>query len=159
MKRVINFAIAVCVALMAWSCNIPVDEPQGEPQLEVSPITLDGIWKLEQWRGESLAEGAYVYMDIERSGRAYTLYQNIDSFYTNTYTGIYYIYTDETLGKAVVRGIYDHSLGDWNHRYIVESLTADTMRWVALDNKDEVCEYVRVAELPADIAPAPEEEE
>lgn len=152
MRKVLKMVAIAAVALAAWSCEpTPTEHPIEEPQVEVSLVTLEGIWQLDSWRGEPLAEGMYVYIDIARSGRTYTLYQNVNSFYTEVLTGVYNIYTDETTGATVIRGSYDHGAGDWNHRYVVESLTANTMRWVALDNSQEVNSYVRRQELPKEL--------
>ena len=77
------------------------------------------------------------------------MYQNLDSF-TNVphvITGSYYIDTDVELG-AVIRGNYDHDSGDWAHRYVVKSLTATTMVWVAKDDETFIQEFKRVDSIP-----------
>ena len=64
-------------------------------------------------------------------------------------TGGFYIETDPELG-AVIRGSYDYDRGDWAHRYVVTSLTANEMVWVAKDDAEDVSVYVRT-EIPAEI--------
>lgn len=127
------------------------DEPvvPAEPQLEVTAHNLSGEWQLTEWKGAPLAEGSYVYIDFERSDRTYTLYQNLDSFSTRTLTGSFYIETDPELG-AIIRGSYDYDRGDWVHRYIVISLTANKMVWAAKDNVVDQSVYTRT-EIPAEI--------
>lgn len=102
------------------------------------------------WNNEPLPEGNFVYIDFVRSSGAYTMYQNIDSFGTRTITGKFFLFVDDELGASVLRGNYDHDNGSWNHRYIVESLTANTMRLVATDNPEDVSLYER-CEIPSEI--------
>ena len=128
------------------------EKPMPEPELEVTPNNIAGTWTLLTLNGKDIAEGSYVYIDFVRADRTFTLYQNVDSFGNRTLTGRYYIYVDEELGVAMIRGEYDHSAGEWNHRYIVKSLTHNTMVLVAKDNAGDVC-YYRRTELPAELFP------
>ena len=77
------------------------------------------------------------------------MYQNLDSFakVPHVITVSYYIDTDVELG-AVIRGNYDHDSGDWAHRYVVKSLTATTMVWVAKDDETFIQEFKRVDSIP-----------
>ena len=79
------------------------------------------------------------------------MYQNLDSFndVPHVVTGSYYIDTDVELG-AVIRGNYDHDSGDWAHRYIVRSLTASKMVWVAKDDATFVQEFERIDSIPVE---------
>ena len=36
------------------------------PALEVNYINLDGTWQLAEWRGAPLAEGAWLYIELDR---------------------------------------------------------------------------------------------
>lgn len=135
---------------VGFACEQPTSEPQTPEQLEVSPNNISGSWRLTLWNNESLPEGLYVYIDFVRSDRTFTMYQNTDSHYTRTLTGRFNIYVDEELGAAVLRGEYDHGAGEWNHRYIVESLTADEMLLVAKDTPTERLTYTRTP-IPAEI--------
>ena len=56
---------------------------------------------------------------------------------------------DVELG-AVIRGNYDHDSGDWAHRYVVKSLTASTMVWVAKDDESFVQVFGRIDEIPVE---------
>lgn len=123
-----------------------------EPELEVTPNNIAGTWTLSTLNDQPLAESSYVYIDFVRSDRTFTLYQNVDSFGNRTLTGRYYLYVDDELGVVMIRGEYDHGAGEWNHRYIVESLTRNSMRLVAKDNTGDVCYYQRTT-LPAELLP------
>lgn len=65
----------------------------------------------------------------------------IENFPVDEY-GYFCGYTDMELG-AVIRGQYDYGVGDWSHRYVVKSLTANKMIWVAKDDPANVSVYVR----------------
>jgi hypothetical protein len=62
-------------------------------------------------------------------------------------TGSYFLSTDVELG-AVIRGSYDHDSGEWAHRYIIKSLTANEMLWVATDDLSFTQKFVRVESIP-----------
>ncbi len=153
MKNFLKIMTLAALLLAGVGCQpIGGDEgkPQPTPELEVTPNTIAGSWMLAMRNDQKPAEGSYVYIDFVRSDRTFTLYQNVDSFGNRTLTGRYFIYVDEEVGVSVIRGEYDHGAGEWNHRYIVESLTHNTMRLVAKDNSADVCTYVR-ADIPAEI--------
>ena len=149
MKKIFKLLLVSLLALGAAACEGPEEENVPE-QLEVTPNNIAGSWALSQMNGEALPEWSYVYIDFVRSDRTFTLYQNVDSFGTRTLTGRYFIYVDEELGVAVIRGEYDHGMGEWNHRYIVSSLTANEMALTAKDNEGDVCVYTR-GDIPAEI--------
>lgn len=119
--------------------------------LDVNANNISGRWELVEWNGAPLTDGTYVYLDIVRNDRTYTMYQNLDSF-TNVphkVTGSYYIEYDPELG-AILRGNYDHDSGDWAHRYIVKDLTATEMYWIAKDDRTFIQKYVRVDSIPVE---------
>jgi hypothetical protein len=149
MKRFILLTISLLVAAMGLvACD---DEPvvPTEPQLEVTANNIAGEWQLSSWKGTPLAEGSYVYLAFDRRERTFCIYQNLDSFSTRELTGAFFIETDPELG-AVIRGSYDYDRGDWAHRYVVTSLTANEMVWVAKDDAEDESVYVR-AEIPTDV--------
>lgn len=128
-------------AMLTVSCS--KEEEYQEPQLEVTPNNIAGWWTLESYdNGVTLAEGSYVYIEFVRADRTFTIRQNLDSTAEREITGSYYIDTDMELG-AVIRGQYDYGVGDWSHRYVVKSLTANKMIWVAKDDPANVSVYVR----------------
>ena len=136
-------------SLLAVSCTKNDQTEPQEPQLEVNPHSISGNWELVKWNESALAEGTYVYINFVRNDRTYTMYQNLDSFSNvpHVITGSYYIDTDVELG-AVIRGNYDHDSGDWAHRYVVKSLTASGMVWVAKDDATFIQEFKRVDNIP-----------
>ena len=150
MKSIKFFMIALCV-LVASACD-KNDLSQTEPvYLEVNANNISGQWELAEWNGAAMQEGTYVYLDIVRNDRTYTMYQNLDSF-TNVphkVSGSYYIEYDPELG-AILRGNYDHDSGDWAHRYIVKDLTATEMYWIAKDDRTFIQKYVRVDSIPVE---------
>ena len=144
--KMMRIVIAMAIALTA-SAAVSCDKPQNEEEvyLEVNAHTLSGKWQLVEWNGNALENGTYVYLDIVRNDRTYTMYQNIDSFMNlpHVVTGSYYIENDPEFG-AVIRGNYDHDSGDWVHRYIITGLTATEMYWTAKDDMTYVQKYERV---------------
>jgi hypothetical protein len=79
------------------------------------------------------------------------MYQNMDSFSNvpHVITRSYFLSTDVELG-AVIRGSYDHDSGEWAHRYIIKSLTANEMLWVATDDLSFTQKFVRVESIPVE---------
>lgn len=142
---------SAAVMLLASSCDGNDQTEPAEPQLEVNANNISGKWELVKWNESALAEGTYVYMDIVRNGKTYTIYQNLDSFSNipHVATGSYFIDTDVELG-AIIRGTYDHDSGDWAHRYIVKSLTATRMVWVAKDDQTYIQEFERIESIPVE---------
>ena len=145
----IKIFFTVALAVLMTSCTDKTVETV--EYLDVNANNLSGKWELVEWNGSPLASGTYVYLDIVRNNRTYTMYQNLDSF-TNVphkVTGSYYIDYDPELG-AILRGNYDHDSGDWAHRYIVKELTATEMYWVAKDDHTFIQKYVRVDSIPVE---------
>ena len=147
-KRLLLMAVMATAMVACTEKDGPYSEME-EPQLEVTRSNIAGEWMLQSWNGASLADGSYIYIDFERSDRTYTMWQNIDSAPVRKITGLYNIDIDEALG-AVMRGNYDYGNGDWAHRYIVKSLPASEMIWVAKDNAEDVSVYVR-CQIPEEL--------
>lgn len=151
MNKITKILALAFMAVASMACN-KIDDPQGngpEP-LEVNTNNISGKWELVEWNGAPMAEGTYVYMDIER-GKTYTMYQNLDSF-TNiphVITGSYNLATDPELG-AIIRGSYDHDNGDWAHRYIIKALYENEMLWVAKDAPAFTQKFRRVSTIPVE---------
>ena len=148
MKKILTLISVIALAFAASSCEKVDDNPQPQ-QLEVNAHNISGQWQLLEWNGDNLAEGTYVYLDIVRNDKTYTMYQNMDSF-TNVphvITGSYFLSTDVELG-AIIRGSYDHDNGEWAHRYNIISLTANEMFWVATDDLTFSQKFVRVDAIP-----------
>ena len=148
MKKILTLISIIALASFASSCEKVEDNPQPQ-QLEVNAHNISGQWALVEWNGDYLLDGTYVYLDIVRNDKTYTMYQNMDSFSNvpHIVTGSYYLTTDVELG-SIIRGSYDHDCGEWSHRYIIESLTADEMFWVATDDLSFSQRFVRVDSIP-----------
>ena len=148
MKRILNL-ITFLSAFAAVSCELVEDGGIQEPLLEVNANNISGKWQLMQWNESSLNDDTYVYIDIVRNDRTYTMYQNIDSFkdVPHMITGSYYLEVDPAVG-AVIRGNYDHDSGDWAHRYIITDLTHSHMVWTAKDDPTFIQIWNRVDSIP-----------
>ena len=151
MNKITKILALAFMAVASMACN-KIEDPQGngsEP-LEVNTNNISGKWELVEWNGAPMAEGTYVYMDIER-GKTYTMYQNLDSFKNipHVITGSYNLAADPELG-AIIRGSYDHDNGDWSHRYIIKDLYENEMFWVAKDNPAFTQKFARIASIPVE---------
>lgn len=144
-----SFVSVLFASLILASCG--KEQPEVIEYLDVNANNISGSWQLVDWNGAPLQEGTYVFINLVRNDRTYTMYQNIDSFtdIPHVVTGRYFIETDLAVG-AIIRGDYDHNSGDWAHRYIVKDLTATSMTWVAKDNPEYVQKYERVESIPVE---------
>lgn len=144
-----SFISVLFASLILVSCG--KEQPEVIEYLDVNANNISGSWELVDWKGSALQEGTYVFINLVRNDRTYTMYQNIDSFgdIPHVITGRYFIETDPAVG-AVIRGDYDHDSGDWAHRYIVKDLTATSMTWVAKDNPEYIQKYERVESIPVE---------
>lgn len=149
MRKLINIIAFAAAALAALSCEKVVDGGDEELLLEVNANNISGQWELSSWNGEPLDEGTYIYIDIVRNDRTYTMWQNIDSFsdVPHKVSGSYYLDIDPEIG-AVIRGDYDYDSGDWAHRYIITDLTRSQMTWTAKDDPGFVQIWHRVDTIP-----------
>lgn len=152
--NIVKTILAVALAAMTMvSCDKNDQSEPAEIQLEVNANNISGNWELVKWNESELEDGTYVYINFVRNDKTYTMYQNFDSFSNvpHVVSGSYYIDTDPELG-AIIRGNYDHDSGDWTHRYIVKSLTATKMVFVAKDDATFVQEFARISEIPVEPA-------
>lgn len=152
--NIVKTILAVAIAAMTLvSCDKNDQSEPKEPQLEVNANNISGNWELVKWNEAALEDGTYVYINFVRNDKTYTMYQNFDSFSNvpHVVSGSYHIDTDPELG-AIIRGNYDHDSGDWAHRYIVKSLTATKMVFVAKDDATFIQEFARISEIPVEPA-------
>jgi hypothetical protein len=149
-KKIVNILMLLVISLMTFSCS--EDEVVMEPSLEVTPITMQGTWKLAELNGEQVPEDFYIYIIFDRK-RNFEMYQKHDSMYPRYITGTYSIEKDSHYGY-ILSGEYDYENGDWNNKYIVtDLLQSGSMVWTVKDG-DEVSKYVRVDEVPEEIVEA-----
>ena len=148
MKKILILLSIISLAFSTASCEKEETNPQPQ-QLEVNAHNISGQWELVEWNGANLEAGTYVYLDIVRNDKTYTMYQNMDSFtnVSHIITGSYHLSIDVELG-AIIRGRYDHDCGEWSHRYIIRSLTANEMIWVATDDASFSQTFHRVDNIP-----------
>ena len=144
-KRIITILLS---SIAVISC-VEKESPIVEEQLEVNAHNISGSWKLVEWNGSALFETTYMYVNFVRNDRTFTIYQNLDSFndVPHVARGTFFIETDMELG-AIIRGMYDYDSGDWAHRYIVKSLTASEMIWVAKDDQTYIQKFSKVDSIP-----------
>lgn len=134
------------ISIITYSCD---KEDNLEPSLDVSPITIQGTWKLAELNNAPLPEDFYVYITFDREGK-YTMYQKHDSMYPRRITGSYAIDKDYFLGY-IISGEYDYGNGEWNNEYIVTNLLqSGSMVWT-VKNGQEVTKYVRCDAVPQEI--------
>lgn len=155
MKNFLKSTVLSLAVLCLCACDD--DKSYEDPGLEVTPHNIAGTWQLAEWNGAPLAEGSFVYIEFTRKDKLFTMYQNLDSFGTRKLMGRYDITTDVELG-AIIMGQYDYGTGDWEHRYIVSDLDADTMTWTAQDDPSDISIYERCASIPDEITGATGEE-
>ena len=149
MNRIATFITLTVLSVFLVSCDKNDLSEPAPVQLEVNIHNISGQWQLIYWNGNEMADGTYVYMDIVRNDETYTMYQNVDSFadVPRVVTGRYKLYEVEGMGMAI-RGNYDYSGEEWSARYIITSLTEDTMKWVDKNDQTQIQEFVRVQEIP-----------
>ena len=72
-KRFLSVSFAVLAAMTVISCETEEERIPEEVQLEVNANNISGKWQLVEWNGAGLTEGTYVYLDIVRNGKTYTI--------------------------------------------------------------------------------------
>ena len=149
MKKILTLAAAGILALLTVT-GCEKDPIKSTNELDVSFTNVAGTWQLMSINGTPLDESLYVYITFIRKDHLFEMYQNLDSFSARKITGEFNIQEDAEFG-AIIRGKYDHGTGEWEHRYIVSSLTREQMIWTAKDN-GEITVYKRVNAIPDDIA-------
>lgn len=145
-SKIVKILMLLVISLTTFSCS---EDEVLEPSLEVTPITLQGTWKLAELNGEQLPEYFYIYIEFDRKGN-FEMYQKHDSMYPRYITGTYSVEKDGHYGY-VLSGKYDYENGDWNNEYIVTDLMqSGSMVWTVKEGT-EVSKYVRVDKVPDEI--------
>lgn len=141
MKKLACFIVFLAFALVSCKKE-PV--PQPEPQLPVNFTNTAGEWVLQSWKGEDMAD-AGIYLSLR--DKEFVLWQSVGSMYPVKYTGSYNIYEEEGTGM-IIRGIYDYTYEYWNNRYIITSLTENSMEWTSVDDRSDVYLYIKTTNFP-----------
>ena len=118
--------------------------------LEVTPYNISGYWKLTNFNGMDMPEGAYFYIEYKTKGKKFVMYENFKSMYPCTVTGTYSITKDRKKG-SILSGEYDFGKGEWNNDYIVVELLEDFMLLKSDTENGEYCSYERCGGIPAEI--------
>lgn len=151
MKKLLNLFLLSLTLCLLTACDD--DHGYVNPELEVTANNVAGIWKLTRMSGAPLAEGSFVYIELIRKDCRFRMYDNLNSFDVYRTGGTFAIETDPARG-AIIRGIYDNSMGqEWAHRYVVTGLTGERMVWTATDDAEDVSVYER-STLPEEFTEA-----
>jgi hypothetical protein len=89
-SKIVKILMLLVISLTTFSCS---EDEVLEPSLEVTPITLQGTWKLAELNGEQLPEDFYIYIEFDRKGN-FEMYQKHDSMYPRYITGTYSVEKD-----------------------------------------------------------------
>ena len=147
MKNIINKTLIILSAALALvSCT--KDNAKVEQYLEVNASNLHGNWQLETRNGSALEEGAFFYINFNRSGQEYKSWNGMNSI-PGSYDyseGVFEFYTEAELGTSI-RGI-DNALQDWNDRYVIKDLTKTHMTWVGVNDPSFIQTFKRIAKVP-----------
>lgn len=154
MKKKITTLLMLLAVVLFAACDDPIDTPD---TLEVKPYNLEGTWRLSTVDGNTLADGTYVYLVLDRK-YGFKIYQNTSSMYPVLYTGTYKLEYDWRKGD-IISGVYDYEQGKWSNEYVVTDLCKESMNWTSKADatKGEVAEvqkFVRVDKVPGDIVDA-----
>lgn len=147
MKKLFKIALFSLALAVCGACD---DDDVVETPLIPNANNIAGTWQLVEFNGETLAEGTYVYIEFIRKDMLFEMYQNLDSFQQRKLTGRFNILEEEGVGY-VIRGLYDHGTGDWNHDYLITKFTNERMVWMAQDDSDDVSVYMRCDGIPEDL--------
>lgn len=116
-----DFRLLLLITLGAFtflSCQQPEPEPQPMPEIDVTYKAMEGMWRLEEWNGEELADEAFLFIEFDQKQR-FTMWDNLGSMYTVQRTGSYSIDKNPD-NEFILTGTYDNGVGDWAHSYKVE---------------------------------------
>lgn len=150
-KKMITIALlSVSVLPAMMSCNSD-DEAYTPTYEEVNYVSLNGTWRLSEWKGQTVGTTAtdpYVYITFNRKEHTFEMYENTGSMYSHRTTGTFEV--AEENGQSVLRGEYDYSGVEWGD-YIVTEMTSESMKWTRKGQPGDVSVYVRVSGVPEDV--------
>ncbi len=151
MKNILNkifIALSVSVIMFTASCAKVNPVNPDEVLLEVNASNLHGNWQLTSVNGAALEEGTYFYINFNRSGNEYTIWETLTSIPSspNVDEGTFQFYVDPELG-TYIRGI-DNVKEEWSDLYVIKELTKNSMIWVGVNNPEFIQTFTRVNEIP-----------
>lgn len=128
------------------------DEALAPVYEEVNYVSLNGTWRLSEWKGQPVgteASAPYVYITFNRREHTFEMYENTGSMYSHKSTGTFEVTVDDD-DRTLLTGVYDYSGVEWGD-YIVTEMTSGSMKWTRADDPADVSVYVRTDSVPSDI--------
>jgi hypothetical protein len=116
--RKFGFIALFAMVMLFVGCEKPTPQPQPTPQPEVTYKNMEGIWRLEEWNGKELIDGAFLFIKFDTEQR-FEMWDNLGSMYTQHKSGAFSIQQDAN-GNYTISGQYDNGVGDWANSYRVE---------------------------------------
>ncbi|MBQ6613394.1 MAG: lipocalin family protein [Alistipes sp.] len=117
MRHLKQLLLIMVGALLTISCQGPEPQPQPTPGPDVTYEAMEGVWRLEEWNGEELIDGAYLFIEFSTDKR-FEMWDNLGSMYPQLRTGRYSISQNDN-NEFVLTGTYDNGVGDWANSYKV----------------------------------------
>ena len=149
MKRItaIFTVIASMALLFSTSCTKP-DLEIPVVYLDVNASNLHGNWSLNGINNEFLLDGSYFYINFDRSGEKFQIWENLTSIPStfNHSEGTFKLYTDPELG-VYIRGI-DNVKEEWSDTYVIKELTRHQMVWVSMKDPTFIQVFTRIDTVP-----------
>lgn len=155
MKTLFKMMTLFALLFAVTSCGDD-DEVALKP-MDVNYANIAGTWYLAEWNGEKMNDSRYYYITFNRKEvdgkRAYEIYTNYSSAYSEHITGAFLLEQDDDFGN-IISGTYDYQLSTddgWAHSYIITDVLDNSMVWTAKDDADEVRVYTRCNEVPEEV--------
>lgn len=156
MKNLFKMMALFALLFAVTSCGDD-DEVALKPTLDVNYANIAGTWYLAEWNGDKMNDSRYYYITFNRKEvdgkRAYEIYTNYNSAFSEHITGAFLLEKDDDFGD-VISGTYDYQLSTddgWPHSYTITDVYDNSMIWTATDDTEEVRVYTRCSEVPEDI--------
>ena len=139
--------LSAAVLMFTTSCT--KEGAETVQYLEVNASNIHGNWQLETRNGSALEEGAFFYINFNRSGQEYKSWNGMGSI-PNSYDyseGIFEFYNDDPELGITIRGI-DNALQEWNDRYVIKDLTKTNMTWIGVNDPTNIQTFKRITKIP-----------
>jgi hypothetical protein len=111
--------------------------------------TMGRLDAFEFWRENSninIDNLTGTWVDKNNTARSMTIIKRNGSYTfqtgASTFVGEFNLQISEN-DEVIIVGSADQNNNEWNHTYILQELTATTMKWVATDDNSIIYEYIR----------------